>query len=60
MLPRADDDPDCAGECNYVPRQVERRDAEGRVAIVEIEVCTGCGREIVPVTETAPAPVSSR
>jgi len=46
MTAADDDDPGCAGECNYVLRRVERQDADGRPVAWEVETCTGCGREI--------------
>jgi hypothetical protein len=55
MVAQGQDDLGCAGECNYVLRQVERLDVQGRPALWEVETCTGCGREIAarPV-ETPP------
>lgn len=50
MVARDQDDLDdsggCAGECNYVLRQVDRLDALGHPVPWEVEICTGCGREI--------------
>lgn len=53
-----DDSGGCAGECNYVLRQVERLDAAGRPVPWEVETCTGCGREIA-ARQLAPPPVAS-
>ncbi len=58
MVAQDQDDPGCAGECNYVLRQVERLDAAGRPVLWEVETCTGCGREVA-ARQLATPPVAS-